>query len=155
MKPAEPPGTGATAPAPPVAADAEPRGGVRGAIDRALAIVPQVLSSHAHIVFLVALGVWLIVLPIAGVHVSSKVELIGGNYTNVTSDIAASIAAGLTVKIHHDRRVDRMRMEQLHASLERLHDRVAGAGSAHGGVADSGVEHRRAPLGGDPAAPPA
>ncbi len=93
-------------------------------LDRTLALVPRVLSSHAHIIFLFALGVYLIVLPIVGVHVSARIELIGGNYTNVTSDIAASIAAGLTVKIHRDRRADRKRIEQLHASLDRLHERL-------------------------------
>jgi hypothetical protein len=125
MAPPEPPDA---QPEPGVPAEGDGGGRVRQAVDRALAVVPRVLSSHLHIVFLFALGVWLIVLPILGVPVSAKVELIGGNYTNVTSDIAASIAAGLAVKIHHDRRADRRRLEQLHASLERLHDRLAGAG---------------------------
>jgi hypothetical protein len=35
------------------------------------------------------LGIYLIVLPLAGVNVSAKSELIGGNFTNVTSDIGA------------------------------------------------------------------
>ena len=43
---------------------------------------------------LVGLGIYLIVLPILGLHVSANSELIGGNYTNVTSDIGACIAAG-------------------------------------------------------------
>ncbi len=82
--------------------------------------------GHAHIIFLFALGVYLIVLPIRGACTwSARIELIGGNYTNVTSDIAASIAADLTVKIHRDRRADRKRIEQLHvASLDRLHERL-------------------------------
>ncbi len=67
--------------------------------DRALALVPRALSSHAHIIFLGALGVYLVLLPLVGVSVSAKTELIGGNYTNVTSDLGACIAAGLTVHL--------------------------------------------------------
>lgn len=125
---------GSTAAAAPPVERADSRAGVREELDRVLAIVPRALSSHAHILLLFGLGVWLIVLPLVGIRVSSTVELIGGNYTNVTSDIAASIAAGLTVKIHHDRRSDRNRLEQLHASVERLHAHLSdgGAGRASG-----------------------
>ena len=74
-------------------------------LDRILAYVPRVLSSHAHIIFLGGLGVYLVLLPLFGVSVSSKAELIGGNYTNVTSDLGACIAAGLTVHlVKRDRR---------------------------------------------------
>ena len=75
-------------------------------LDRFLAYVPRVLASHTHILILMVLGVYLIVLPLAGVNVSAKSELIGGNYTNVTSDIGACIAAGgtLTLLAHAKRR---------------------------------------------------
>jgi predicted phage tail protein len=67
--------------------------------NRALQWVPRILSSKPHIVWLMALGVYLIVLPLLGIAVSAKSELIGGNYTNVTSDIGACIAAGGTLHL--------------------------------------------------------
>ncbi len=71
----------------------------RSRIDRILKWVPRVLSSKPHVLLLMGLGVYLIVLPILGVRVSSNAELIGGNYTNVTSDIGACIAAGGTLHL--------------------------------------------------------
>ena len=68
-------------------------------IDRILQWVPRVLSSKPNVIVLMGLGVYLIVLPLVGVHVSSNAELIGGNYTNVTSDIGACIAAGGTLHL--------------------------------------------------------
>ena len=38
-------------------------------------------------------------LPLLRLTVSAKAELIGGNYTNVTSDVGARIAAGATLHI--------------------------------------------------------
>jgi len=76
-------------------ADEEPR----SRIDRILQWVPRILSSKPHVILLIGLGIYLIVLPILGVKVSSSNELIGGNYTNVTSDIGACIAAGGTLHL--------------------------------------------------------
>jgi hypothetical protein len=67
--------------------------------EKALGRIPQFLASHLHIIWLLALGTYLIVLPLCGVNVSAKAELIGGNYTNVTSDIGACIAAGGTLHL--------------------------------------------------------
>ena len=89
-------------------------------LDRILSYVPRVLSSHAHIIFLGCLGVYLVLLPLFGVNVSSKAELIGGNYTNVTSDLGACIAAGLTV--HLVKRAHR-RSDQLEEVVDALHRR--------------------------------
>ena len=50
------------------------------------------------------LGVYLIVLPLPGFAVSANAELIGGNYTNVTSDIGACIAAGGTLHLVSENR---------------------------------------------------
>ncbi len=86
-------------------------------LDRILGVVPRALSSHAHILFLGALGVFLVVLPLVGVNVSAKAELIGGNYTNVTSDLGACIAAGLTV---HLVKRDRRRARELGELMERI-----------------------------------
>ncbi len=66
------------------------------------------------------LGVYLVLLPLFGVNVSAKAELIGGNYTNVTSDLGACIAAGLTV--HLVKRAHR-RNEQLEQVVDALHPR--------------------------------
>jgi hypothetical protein len=89
-------------------------------MDRILAYVPRALSSHLHILFLGGLGVYLVALPLFGLHVSSQAELIGGNYTNVTSDLGACIAAGLTV---HLVRRDRRRGEQLRELIGDLERR--------------------------------
>lgn len=89
-------------------------------LDKILAVVPRALSSHAHIIFLGALGVYLVLLPLVGVNVSARAELIGGNYTNVTSDLGACIAAGLTV---HLVRRDRRRARELAEFASRVHAR--------------------------------
>jgi len=89
-------------------------------LDKILAFVPRALSSHAHIIFLGALGVYLVLLPLLGVNVSAKAELIGGNYTNVTSDLGACIAAGLTV---HLVKRDRRRSKELAEMMQLLHVR--------------------------------
>jgi len=94
-------------------------------IDRALRWVPRILSSKPHIVALMVLGVYLIVLPLLGVMVSAKAELIGGNYTNVTSDIAASIAAGGTLHLVNQsrrrRKIDDERLRLARETHELLH----------------------------------
>lgn len=89
-------------------------------LDKTLGLVPRALSSHAHIVFLALLGVYLVILPLFGVDVSAKSELIGGNYTNVTSDLGACIAAGMTV---HLTRRDRQRGRQIADLLRGLENR--------------------------------
>jgi hypothetical protein len=86
----------------------------RSRIDRILQWVPRLLSSKPHVLLLLGLGVYLIVLPLAGVRVSANTELIGGNYTNVTSDIGACIAAGGTLHlISQDRKRKRIEEERL------------------------------------------
>jgi hypothetical protein len=76
-------------------ADEQPR----SRVDQILQWVPRVLSSKPHVLVLMGLGIYLIVLPLLGVTVSANAELIGGNYTNVTSDIGACIAAGGTLHL--------------------------------------------------------
>jgi len=78
----------------------------------------RLMSSKLHVVFLSGLGVFLVVLPLVGIyHPSQFAELIGGNYTNVTSDIAACIAAGGTVHMVRKQR-------EHHSMLERIHRKV-------------------------------
>jgi len=97
----------------------------RSHLDRALQWVPRVLSSKPHVIALMLLGVYLIVLPLLGVMVSAKAELIGGNYTNVTSDIAASIAAGGTLHLVNQsrrrRKIDDERLRLARETHELLH----------------------------------
>ncbi len=102
--------------------------------DRALQWVPRILSSKPHIVALMMLGLYLIVLPLVGVAVSQKSELIGGNYTNVTSDIGACIAAGGTLHLVNQSRkrqkldAERLRLlTEVHALLHHLHPDAAAA----------------------------
>jgi hypothetical protein len=115
-------------------------------LDKALALVPRALSSHVHIIFLACLGVFLVLLPLFGVNVSARAELIGGNYTNVTSDFGACIAAGLTVHlVRRDRRraveleeLFRSGHEALHREIQRAvaaaeRAEVAAAGNGPGG----------------------
>src|SRR5690348_15178971 len=65
---------------------------------RILNQVPKVLSSKLHILWLFILFLWIVVFAaLAPHHVSQRTELILGNYTNVTSDIGACIAAGGTI----------------------------------------------------------
>jgi hypothetical protein len=100
--------------------------------DRALQWVPRILSSKPHIVWLMLLGAYLIVLPLLGIAVSAKSELIGGNYTNVTSDIGACIAAGGTLHlVSQGRKRQRMDAERLtllkevHVLLHHVHPDAA------------------------------
>jgi hypothetical protein len=88
-------------------------------LDRLLQWVPRVLSSKPHVIVLMLLGVYLIVLPLVGVKVSSQSELIGGNYTNVTSDIGACIAAGGTLHlVNQARKRRRIEEERLRLAQE-------------------------------------
>jgi hypothetical protein len=97
----------------------------RSRLDRVLQWVPRILSSKPHVIALIVLGVYLIVLPLLGVMVSARAELIGGNYTNVTSDIAASIAAGGTLHLVNQgrkrRKIDEERLRLARETHELLH----------------------------------
>lgn len=96
-------------------------------IDKILGVVPRLLASHLHIIFLLGLGIYLIVLPLFGVNVSSKSELIGGNYTNVTSDIGACIAAGGTLHLIRSARRRTKIAEATHRIIADLYrDRTGG-----------------------------
>jgi hypothetical protein len=104
----------------------------RSPVDRILQWVPRLLSSKPHVVLLVGLGIYLIVLPLTGVRVSANAELIGGNYTNVTSDIGACIAAGGTLHLigqsRRRRRIEEERLvlaRQTHRLLHCVYNDVA------------------------------
>lgn len=107
---------------PPEDADAPPE----TKLAKVLGYVPRVLASKPHIVFLAVLGVYLVVLPLVHVHVSAFAELVGGNYTNVTSDLGACIAAGGTLKVLSSHREHRREIERLRSMVEDLHRKLGG-----------------------------
>ena len=111
-------------------------------LDRFLKWLPRLLSSKPHVLALMGLGVYLILLPLFGVTVSAQAELIGGNYTNVTSDIAASIAAGGTLHLVQQGRrrnkVDDERLRLARETHELLHLVYGDAARQLGHVTDSG-----------------
>ena len=107
----------------PLAPEADPPHPNR--VVRALNAVPGLLSSKPHIIFLFALGIYLVLLPVAHVYTpSNNGELIGGNYTNVTSDLGACIAAGGTVHLVR-------RHRQSHREVVALRREVAALRSHH------------------------
>ena len=65
---------------------------------RLLNYIPRMLSSKPHIIFLLGLLVYLVFLPLTHIYTpSAQAMLVGGNWTNVTGDIGACIAAGGTL----------------------------------------------------------
>lgn len=95
-------------------------------LDKALGYVPRALASHSHILALGALGIYLILLPLLHVNVSSGAELIGGNYCNVTSDIGACIAAGGTLTLlGHSRKRNKV-ADATHRIMADLYRETAG-----------------------------
>ncbi|GAC1530022.1 MAG: hypothetical protein NVS3B1_22150 [Marmoricola sp.] len=69
-------------------------------IEKAFAMVPRALASKPHIIFLFMLLFYLVLLPVLGLYTPGATEmLIGGNWTNVTGDLGACIAAGGTVHL--------------------------------------------------------
>jgi hypothetical protein len=99
---------------------------------RVLEQIPRLLSSHWHLLWLLGLGVYLIILPLAGVHVPEQSELIGGNYTNVTSAIGGCIAAGGTVHLVKRGRDQAAQLASLHGKVDAI---AAAAGSDDTGPA--------------------
>ncbi len=97
----------------------------RSRVDRILQWVPRILSSKPHVILLMGLGIYLIVLPILGVTVSANTELIGGNYTNVTSDIGACIAAGGTLHLVNQSRKRGKMEEETHRLLHYVYGDAA------------------------------
>ena len=106
---------------------------------RLAAAIPAVLASRAHQLLLLALGAWLIGVPLALPFIgwaqpSARAELIGGNWTNVSSALGACIAAGAGIRSLHEHRRHRLAeearretAEATHELLLRLHTRLAAA----------------------------
>lgn len=77
----------------------------------------QLLSGKWHVGALAILGIYLVVLPLLGVQVPAKAELIGGNYTNVISAIAAGLASGIGVSVAKSHKSMRQEIGELRALL--------------------------------------
>jgi hypothetical protein len=126
-------------------------------LDRVLRWVPRVLASKPHVLALIGLGIYLILLPLFGVMVSAQAELIGGNYTNVTSDIAASIAAGGTLHlVNQGRKRSRTDAERLRLAREThdlLHQVYGDAARKLGHATDIGGRDAGRPAPGRPERP--
>jgi hypothetical protein len=94
-------------------------------LTRILDRVPNALAHRIHILFLVALGIWLIVIPlIPGTEVirpSEFAELIGGNWTNVSSALGACIAAGASLKAHSVVKEHKELAQRTHTLISELH----------------------------------
>ena len=126
------PGTGQQEPPNMMALTDLAPGSAQNKFDRILQWIPRLLSSKPHVVLLILLGVYLVILPLFGVVVSAKSELIGGNYTNVTSDIGACIAAGGTLHLisqgRRRRQLDEERLRllrEVHNLLHHVHASAA------------------------------
>lgn len=90
--------------------------------------VPEYLASRTHIIFLIALGVWLIVIPLIpgteAIRPSQFAELVGGNWTNVSSALGACIAAGASLKAHSVAKQHRAIAERTHMRVAEIHNHI-------------------------------
>ena len=89
---------------------------------RLLNYIPRMLASKPHIIFLLGLLVYLVFLPLTHLYTpSAQAMLIGGNWTNVTGDIGACIAAGGTlVLLKHSKKRNAL-AEATHKIIADLH----------------------------------
>lgn len=95
--------------------------------DRALALIPRVLSSHAHIVFLLGLLAYLVLLPLSHLYTPNATDmLIGGNWTNVTGDIGACVAAGGTLHLVRQQRRHNRAVADTHRIMADLYKHATG-----------------------------
>ncbi len=81
---------------------------------------------------LIGLGIDLVVLPLVGLVVRAKAELIGDTHTKVTSDVGAWVAAGGALHLirqqgrRHRLETERMRLTQeMHRLLHYAHAQAA------------------------------
>jgi Na+/H+ antiporter NhaC len=92
-----------------------------------LKAVPRLLASAPAIVFLLLLFVYLVVIGLIGLFVpalepSATIQLVLGNYTNVTSALGASIAAGAGLTAVHELRTHRRKAHIFHEQIRALHN---------------------------------
>ena len=108
-----------------------------------LSMIPRVLSSKVSIVIFIGLFVYLVGFGVVGLWIpavepSATLQLILGNYTNVTSATGASIAAGagtaavatsaavLTHVRHNNKKYDELKQshDEMRKLVEEIHAKV-------------------------------
>ena len=102
-----------------------------------LAKIPEILSSNVSIFIFVFLFIYLVLFGLLGIFAknlapSSNIQLVLGNYTNVTSALGAAIAAGASTAVHasvkklHDKHNElKKSLDDLHAKHDDLHNEFA------------------------------
>jgi len=131
-------GTAGTAATAGTARPTQPQEGDQSWLGRALAAVPAVLSSKVHILWLFVLLLWIVILavPFPGIA-SARIELILGNYTNVTSALGACIAAGGTMALAHHAKRESKLAEERHQMTQEVHQLLRLAHPEHAATLDS------------------
>ncbi|GAC1374650.1 MAG: hypothetical protein NVSMB4_02300 [Acidimicrobiales bacterium] len=96
-------------------------------MSKLMALIPRALSSGLHLAFLVFLLGYIVIYAGAETFLFGNAEavpvntqLIAGNWTNVTSALGASIAAGMSVVGHQQRKNLRQQLADLHDKVDAL-----------------------------------
>lgn len=92
-------------------------------------LIPRVLSSTPAIFIFLFLFVYLVIFGLIGIFAknlapSADMQLVLGNYTNVTSALGAAIAAGASTAVHSSVKKLHARHDELKKSLEDLHAKI-------------------------------
>lgn len=92
-----------------------------------IAVLPKILNSSISIfiflfIYLVIFGLIRMVWP--ALQPSADVQLVLGNYTNVTSALGAAIVAGASTASHRAAKQMRKRHDELQKSVDLLHEKI-------------------------------
>ena len=102
-----------------------------------LQAIPGILASNVSIFIFIFLFIYLVIFGVIGIFVdwlapTDNMQLILGNYTNVTSALGAAIAAGASTqhltqvrKLHHKHEELKSLIEGLHTKVDKI-DKKAG-----------------------------
>ena len=98
-------------------------------LDKFLNAIPRVLAGKVSIFIFIFLFVYLVIFGLLGLFITSlaptaEVQLILGNYTNVTSALGAAIAAGASTAHLVQSRKNRETADKLKQSINDLHAKV-------------------------------
>ena len=90
--------------------------------------IPVVLSSNISIFIFLFLFLYLFIIGIAGLFIpavapSSSMQLVLGNYTNVTSALGAAISAGAATAAHASVKRLHVKNDKLQDSVKELHEK--------------------------------
>jgi hypothetical protein len=99
--------------------------------NRFLQAIPRLMNSKVSVAIYLAMFIYLVIVPLMAfipgcewLMPSTPAMLIGDNYTSVLAALAASIAAGTGVAIHHNVKENQRRNNSLKKSLDDLHAKV-------------------------------